>query len=1018
MVNRNRKSVKGRLLQVLLVLTVALTGAFYTASVAFADPDPDPGSDPVKYKVSFNLNGGSRTPRIYDSQYVVSGECAVRPVEDPKKPFRTFAFWTTHTEDFEFVFEERPITEKTYLQARYWMDFYLSTYDMVNEQEYGGGTVVVNGGDPTVGSADPSQVLDHLNATFTAVPDEGYIFRGWWINKNQQGYELYSDDETITLKPGSTPFNADCKVQARFDYWDVTFQTNGGTKVTTQKIPNGGKATKPSNPSKTSFDFGGWYEDEALTKPFDFENTTITEDTTVYARWGYEMAVVSNPNEGQVRVNDQPWGPPSSEIVDVGDEVTLSAKPLPGYKFDHWGEMMGGPVSWDQVYKFNATNAVRLIAVFSPAWHVTYDADGGTTTNEDKDVEKNSTLTLPALDTFSKPGYRCANYLVKIGDESMVKYASEEITITGDTIIQAQWAEAEYIVDVVTASGDTRLGTIGIDTVTSSDAYIEGKLLKSKDAHEICAFPKDGFAFVRWEYKVTEGPGAGNTGTSYDEVFTIDAGTYADSNRIEFKAFFTQKGEKHSITAASAENGTIRVDDEAREGETVTITLNPDQYCQPKEDSIKVTGESGEHPVRGSGNTRTFQMPDEAVTVSGTFELIPITSIKPIDPQTIDEGSNADVTATIEPSTANPAMTWSSSDESIATVTGNSNTVTIEGKKAGEATVTGVSAIDSTKTVSFEVTVAHHHSFTHVNPYDATCTESGISREYWTCDQGDYACGKSYADSKGKTEIDPKSVVIEPLGHDYSVEVPGTAKEATCTEDGREADMECSRCESAQEGKAVPALGHTWDAGKVTQEATTTSTGVKTFTCTRCGATRTEVIPIPIAKASVSGLKAKTWTGKVQTQSPVVELGGKTLKSGTDYTVTYNNNKNVGLAALTITGQGDYAGTITKTFKINPKGTSLKKPKKGKKAITVKWKKQSKKMSKSRVTGYQIQLATNKKFTKNKKTVTVKGYKKVSKKVTKLKAKKTYYVKLRTYKTVKGKKYYSPWSKVKTIKTK
>ena len=89
-----------------------------------------------------------------------------------------------------------------------------------------------------------------------------------------------------------------------------------------------------------------------------------------------------------------------------------------------------------------------------------------------------------------------------------------------------------------------------------------------------------------------------------------------------------------------------------------------------------------------------------------------------------------------------------------------------------------------------------------------------------------------------------------------------------------------------------------------------------------------------------------------------------------------------------------------------------------KKAITVKWAKQSAKMAKSRITGYQIQLATNKKFTKNKKTVNVKGYKKVSKKVTKLKGGKTYYVKIRTYKTIKGKKYYSKWSKVKTIKTK
>ena len=75
------------------------------------------------------------------------------------------------------------------------------------------------------------------------------------------------------------------------------------------------------------------------------------------------------------------------------------------------------------------------------------------------------------------------------------------------------------------------------------------------------------------------------------------------------------------------------------------------------------------------------------------------------------------------------------------------------------------------------------------------------------------------------------------------------------------------------------------------------------------------------------------------------------------------------------------------------------------------------KMSKSRITGYQIQLATNSKFTKGKKTVTVKGYKKVSKKVTKLKGKKKYYVRVRTYKTVSGVKYYAPWSKSKTVKT-
>ena len=133
--------------------------------------------------------------------------------------------------------------------------------------------------------------------------------------------------------------------------------------------------------------------------------------------------------------------------------------------------------------------------------------------------------------------------------------------------------------------------------------------------------------------------------------------------------------------------------------------------------------------------------------------------------------------------------------------------------------------------------------------------------------------------------------------------------------------------------------------------------------------------------------------------------------------MSYKNNKNVGKATLTIKGTGDYAGSITKTFKINPKGTSIVKLAKAKKAITVKWKKQPAKMAKLRITGYQIQLATNKKFTKGKKTVTVKGFKKASKKIGKLKAKKKYYVKIRTYKTVGGVKYYSKWSKVKAVKT-
>lgn len=95
-----------------------------------------------------------------------------------------------------------------------------------------------------------------------------------------------------------------------------------------------------------------------------------------------------------------------------------------------------------------------------------------------------------------------------------------------------------------------------------------------------------------------------------------------------------------------------------------------------------------------------------------------------------------------------------------------------------------------------------------------------------------------------------------------------------------------------------------------------------------------------------------------------------------------------------------------------PKSAKFKKVKSAKKAVSVEWKKVS------GVKGYQVQVATDKKFKKNKKTATVKKQKTTKVTIKKLKAKKKYYVRIRTYKTVNGKKVYSAWSKVKTVKTK
>jgi len=196
-------------------------------------------------------------------------------------------------------------------------------------------------------------------------------------------------------------------------------------------------------------------------------------------------------------------------------------------------------------------------------------------------------------------------------------------------------------------------------------------------------------------------------------------------------------------------------------------------------------------------------------------------------------------------------------------------------------------------------------------------------------------------------------------------------------------------------------------------KATMSKNGSAVTKCTVCGAVKSKstiYYPKTIKLSKIS----YTYNGKVQTPSVTVkDSKGKTLGKNTDYTVTYaKGRKNVGKYAVKITFKGKYSGSKTLYYTIKPKSTSISKLTAGKKRFVAKWKKQT-----SQTTGYQIQYSTNKNF-KSAKTVTVSKNKTTSKTISKLKAKKKYYVRIRTYKTVGKTKYYSSWSKVKSVTTK
>ena len=365
----------------------------------------------------------------------------------------------------------------------------------------------------------------------------------------------------------------------------------------------------------------------------------------------------------------------------------------------------------------------------------------------------------------------------------------------------------------------------------------------------------------------------------------------------------------------------------------------------------------------------------------------------------------------------------------------------------------------------------HTHNLTLVAAKAATCTTAGNSA-YYTCD----GCDKWFADATGSVEITDKTSVKIPApghtagtewksddtnhwhecsrchdkkdeaAHDYGSDnvcdtcgyyktVPHThnltlvaAKAATCTTAGNSAYYKCEGCGKFYEDvlgtKEITDLASWGNIAKIAHttkqtvtKATPTANGTIVNYCSVCKKTlSTTVIP----NASSIKLKATslTYNGKVRTPKVIVkDRTGKTLVKNTDYTVSYaKGRKYVGKYAVKITFKGKYSGTKTLYFTIKPKATSISSLTAGSKKFTVKWKKQA-----TQTTGYQVQYSASSKFSKAK-TVTVGKNTTVSKKISKLSGKKKYYVRVRTYKTVKinGKsiRIYSGWSKAKTVTTK
>lgn len=271
--------------------------------------------------VTFNSNGGSAVA----SQTVAMGQTAGKPA-DPKKDGYRFVGWYSNeslSEESAYVFTTQVTTDIT-LYAK-WVKVYRVTF------ESNGGTQMtsqlVAEGDSVVEPDQPEK--------------EGYDFKGWYSNAELTDESKYTFSEKV---------NSDITLYAKWEEksgggepdpveeYTVTFNSNGGTQVPSQKVTEGESAEEPDAPTREGYEFLGWYSSEELTDESRYTfNEKVNEDITLYAKWKEISGDGEQKNQYTVVFDSQGGSQVAEQKVEEGKQASQPQNPTKeGYQFDGW----------------------------------------------------------------------------------------------------------------------------------------------------------------------------------------------------------------------------------------------------------------------------------------------------------------------------------------------------------------------------------------------------------------------------------------------------------------------------------------------------------------------------------------------------------------------------------------------------------------------------------------------------------------------------------------------------------
>ena len=412
---------------------------FALATAACTNPvNNNPAGGGTTYKVSFESYDGTQV----QAQTVKEGEKARKPAE-PTMDGHNFGGWH-EDEAFAKLYDfATPVTKNITLYAR-WISKTADTYTVSFES---------NGG-----SAVESQTVEKgKTAAVPAQPaKDGHNFGGW-----------HEDKAFTKLYDFATPVTKNITLYARWISktavtYTVSFESNGGTEVAPQAVEEGQKAAEPPAPAKASHNFGGWYENEAFARPYNFE-TPVTENITLYAKWILGTAVTHTVN-----FESNGGTPVNSQTVEEGQKAAEPPAPAKnGYDFYGWHEdkAFAKPYDFDTPVTGDITLYAKWLSVTAARHTVSFESNGGTEVAP-QTVEEGQKATEPPVP--EKDGHSFKGWYTDNGDfKDRYDFSAP---VTGNITLYAAW---EFVIGHTVAFNSNGGTTVPVQLVTDGGKAAE-----------------------------------------------------------------------------------------------------------------------------------------------------------------------------------------------------------------------------------------------------------------------------------------------------------------------------------------------------------------------------------------------------------------------------------------------------------------------------------------------------------------------------------------------------------------